>query len=66
MVCFKPFKIAIKAYRNKWMIENNGGKVKKETLAHWMDLAINRILSNSNIIVDFKGIGIWPLNLDRM
>ena len=66
VACFKPFKIAFKAYRNKWMVQNNGGKVEKQTLAHWVDLSLKRALSKSNIKVGFRGTGIWPLNLEKM
>ena len=66
VACFKPFKIAFKAYRNKWMSENNGNIVEKETLAHWLDLSLKKALSKSNILAGFKAIGIWPLNLERM
>ena len=34
VACFKPFKTAFKACRNKWMVQNNGAKVEKEILAH--------------------------------
>ena len=62
----KPFKTTFKAYKNKWMIKNNGGKVEKETLAHWVDLSLTRLLSKSNITVAFKAIRIWPLNLEKI
>ena len=29
VACFKPFKTALKAYRNRWMVQNSGGKVEK-------------------------------------
>ena len=66
MACFKPFKIVFKACKNKWIFNNNDSKVKKETLAHWIDMAFNRTLSNSNIMASFRAIGIWPLNLKTM
>ena len=66
VACFKPFKGTFKVYRNKWMIENNGKKVEKDTLAHWVDLALNRALSKHNILAGFRATGIWPLNLERM
>ena len=66
VACFKPFKIVFKIYRNKWIIENNGGKVEKDTVAHWVDLAFNRALSNSNILASFRVTSIRLLNLKKM
>ena len=66
MACFKPFKSAFKAYRNKFMMQNNEGKVDKNTLAHWMDLALKKALSKSNIVAGFRATWIWPLNLERI
>ena len=66
VACFKPFKSAFRAYRNKWMIENNRRKVMKDTLASWVDLAFSRALSKFNILARFRAIDIWPLNLERM
>ena len=48
------------------MIQNNGRKMQKDTLAHCINLALKKALSSSNIMVGFRAIGIWPLNLDRM
>ena len=48
------------------MMDNHGGKVEKETLAHWVDLALTKALSKSNIMARFRATGIWPLNLERM
>ena len=48
------------------MMETNGGKVKKEILAQWMDLAFTKALSKSNIVASFRATGIWPLNLERI
>ena len=58
VACFRPFKNAFKAYRNKWMINNNKGKVEKDTLVHWIYLAFNRAVSNSNISASFRAISI--------
>ena len=66
VACFKPFKSAFKAYGDKFMMETNGGKVEKEIFAQWMDLALTKALSKSNIVADFRATGIWPLNLERM
>ena len=66
VACFKPFKTAFRAYRDKYMMDNHGGKVEKETLAHWVDLALIKALSKSNIMAGFRAIGIWPLNLKRL
>ena len=55
VACFKPFKSAFKAYRDKFMMETNGGKVVKEILAQWMDLALTKAFSKSNIVA---GLGL--------
>ena len=66
VACFKPFKIALKAYRNKWMLQNSGRKVEKEILAQWVDLSLKKALSANNIRNGFRATGIWPLSLDKM
>ena len=66
VACFKPFKAAFRAYRDKYMMDNHGGKVEKDTLAYWVDLALTKALSKSNIMAGFRATGIWPLNLERM
>ena len=48
------------------MSENNGNKVEKENLAHWVDLFLKKEFSKSNILAHFKATGIWPLNMERM
>ena len=44
VACFKPFKTAFRAYRDKYMMDNHGGKVEKDTLAYWVDLALTKAL----------------------
>ena len=66
VACFKPFKTVFRAYRDKYMMDNHGGKVEKDTLAYWEDLALTKALSKSNIMAGFRAIGIWPFNLERM
>ena len=66
VACFKPFKNALKAYRNKWMVQNSGGKVEKDILAQWVDLSLKKALSPNNIRNGFRATGIWPLSLDKM
>ena len=66
VACFKPFKTALKAYRNKWMVQNSGGKVEKDILAQWVDLSLKKALSPNNIRNGFRAIRIWPLSLDKM
>ena len=48
------------------MVDKNGTKVEKETLAYWVDLSLIRALPNSNILARFRATCIWPLNLDKM
>ena len=63
---FKPFKVAFRAYKNVWYKRNNGARVKKEDLASWVSLATKKTLTSFNIMAGFKGIGIWPLDLEAM
>ena len=64
--CFKPFKVAFRAYKNMWSVNNHGAKVRKEDLANWMPLALKKALTTSNIKAGFRGSGIWPLNFQAM
>ena len=63
---FQAIQSAFKAYKNKWLIQNIGGKVEKETLAYWVDLSLKRAIINFNIMAEFRCSKIWPLNLERM
>ena len=64
--CFKPFKVAFRAYKNAWCVKNRGMKVRKEDLVHWLSLAYKKALINNNIKAGFKGTRIWPLNFQAM
>ena len=64
--CFKPFKVAFRAYRDLWNLTNSGRKCKKENLAQWASLALQKALTKKNIESGFRGTGIWPLNLAAM
>ena len=56
--CFKPFKVAFRAYKSTWYLKNHGVKVRKEDLATWISLALEKALTSNNIKAGFKGIGI--------
>ena len=45
---------------------NPRGKCKKEDLAQWVFLSLEKSLSSSNIKADFKECGIWPFNPQAM
>ena len=64
--CFKPFKVAFRAYKNLWTMKHHGVRVTKETLANWVSLALKNSLTAKNIQEGFRGAGIWPLNLEAM
>ena len=64
--CFEPFKVAFRAYKSMWSVNNHGAKVRKEDLANWVSLALKRALTTSNIKAGFRGSGIWPLNFQAM
>ena len=59
---FRPFKVAFRAYRDVWLIKNNGNKCKKEDLVQWASLALKKALTSKNILSGFRAIRIWPLN----
>ena len=64
--CFKLFKVAFRAYKNLWTMKHHRVRVTKETLANWVTLALKKSLIAKNIQGDFRGAGIWPLNLEAM
>ena len=64
--CFKPFKVAFRAYKNLWTMKHYGVRVTKEILANWVSLALKKALTTKNIQGGFRGAGIWPLNLEAM
>ena len=66
VACFKPFKVAFRAYKQAWNVRNHGSKVRKQDLASWILLALKKALTSANIRVGFKGSEIWPLNLEAM
>ena len=60
--CFRPFKVAFKAYRDLWIQKNGGQKCRKEDLAQWASLALKKALTPENISARFRATRIWPLN----
>jgi hypothetical protein len=66
VACFKPFKIAFRAYRDIWTIANKGQQCKKEDLAQLVSLSLKKALTPQNIQAGFKTTKILPLNKDRM
>ena len=66
VACFKPFKVAFRAYKQVWSVRNPGSKVRKEDLACWISLALKKALTSTTIRVGFRGSGIWPLNFEAM
>ena len=64
--CFGPVKQHFRAFRNAWNIQHPTKACKKETLAQWMSLALQKALTTSNITSGFKACGIWLLNFDAM
>jgi hypothetical protein len=59
---FKPFKIAFRKERSITMVKRNYIKPNKITLARCVNKALDQTLTRKNIMLRFKGIGIWPLN----
>ena len=66
VACFGPFKRAFRAYRDLWLMQKGGKKVKKENLAQWASLALQKALTLQNIRAGFRGCRIWPLNFEAM
>lgn len=55
---FKPFKQYFKEYYDYWTSRNLDQAASKETLAHWVALALRRALSRNNLEKDFISTGI--------
>ena len=60
--CFKPFKVAFRAYRDIWNLQNHGKKCQKEDLAQWANLAFKKAFTKKNFASGFRATRIWPLN----
>jgi len=63
---FKPFKTTFKAYKDIWNKQNKGKWVRKEDLAQWVSLGLQKEMTPSNIKVGFATTGIWPLDPSRI
>ena len=63
---FKPFKTFFKEYRDFWTSRNLNQPATKQTLAHWVSLALKRALTPHNIRSGFSSTGILPFNRDAM
>ena len=66
ILCFKPFKQSLRAYKDFWARRNISNKAKKEDLAQWVSLALRNALTVKNIQARFRPISIKPLNEDAM
>jgi len=51
--CFKPFKTAFRAYRDRWTLSH---------VASWVSWALKKALTKENITSGFRATGIFPLN----
>ena len=59
---FKPFKNNFRAYRDYWSSQNVAKVACKETLAHWVSLALRKALTEKNIKSGFRAAGIFLLD----
>jgi len=59
---FKSFKVAFKAHRDKWTLDNKGKGAKKENLTKWVSLGLKKTLIAEKIQKGFATTGIWPLD----
>jgi len=64
VACFKPFKLAFRAYRDKWTVSHKGKVLQKEDLTCWVSWALKRVLSSKYITKGFACTGIHPLNCE--
>ena len=60
VACYKPFKVAFRAYKNLWSKEHHGMRVTKENLANWVSLALRKALTPTNIQSGFRGLEFGP------
>jgi hypothetical protein len=63
VVCFKSFNTTFKKERNTTMINNNYIELDKIVLAGWVDKTLHQTFLRKNIILGFKSIRIWLLDL---
>ena len=56
--CFRPFKVAFKAYKDLSNIKRSGQKCRKEDQAQWAPLAFQKALTPRNILSGFRANGI--------
>ena len=63
---FKPFKTFFKEYKDFWIAHNLNQPATKQTLAHWVSLALRRALTPQNIKKGFSTTSILPFNRDAM
>ena len=63
---FKPFKVAFRACRDRWTINNKGKGASKEDLADWVSQGLRKALTIDKIQKGFAATGIWPLNPNAM
>jgi hypothetical protein len=66
MTYFKTFKTPFRKERNITMVRKNYTKPNKITLAKWVDKTLDLAFVRQNIVLGFKNIRIWPLNLRAM
>lgn len=59
VTCFKAFKVAYHAYRDKSTLNNKGKVHEKEDLASWVSVALKRALISTTITKEFMVIGIY-------
>jgi len=60
---FKPFKVAFRAFRDRWTLSHVGKVLGKADLAAWVSWALKKALTKENITSGFRATGIYPLNI---
>ena len=58
---FKPFKTTFRACRDRWTIQNKGQTARKEDLAEWVSIGLQKALTITKITKGFTATSIWPL-----
>jgi len=66
VTCFKPFKVAFRAYRDKWTVEHVGQCPGKDDLTSWVAFALRKALTKENITRGFQTTCIYPLNIQAI
>jgi len=66
VTCFKPFKEAFRAYRDKWTVNHVGKTPGKDNLVAWVSFGLKKAFTKGNITKGFQTMGIYPIDATAM